>query len=39
MRAPRILRSILLAGTVAAVTLMSIATTVLGVTTGGGFPH
>ncbi len=39
MRAPRILRSILVAGTVAAVSLMTIATTVLGVTTGGGFPR
>ncbi len=39
MRASRILRSILLAGTVAAVGLMSIASSVLGVTTGGGFPH
>ncbi len=39
MRAPRIFRSILLAGMVAAVSLMSIATTVLGVTTGGGFPR
>jgi hypothetical protein len=39
MRAPRILRSILLAGTVAAVSLLSLATTVMGVTTGGGFPR
>lgn len=39
MRATRIVRSILLAGTIAAVSLVSIATTVLGVTTGGGFPH
>jgi hypothetical protein len=29
----------LLAGTVAAVSLMTFVTTVLGVTTGGGFPH
>jgi hypothetical protein len=39
MRAPRVLRSLLLAGTVAAVSLMTFVTTVLGVTTGGGFPH
>jgi hypothetical protein len=39
MRTKRIVRSILVAGTAAALSILSLATTVLAVTGGGDFPR
>lgn len=39
MRLPRITRALVVAATLAALSALGTVATVLGVTTGGGFPH